>query len=91
MLGMVHTDTGDPDAPNSVMVRHVGDHAEGIGKLMLVSAIAMGVYALITFYWRSRKIRLRLGGSFGDQVGPALLCATLLGGFASSYSMQLGE
>ena len=50
MLGLVHG-PGDGGArrSNAVVVRHVGDHAEAIGKLMVLVGISMGIYALITF------------------------------------------
>ena len=57
--------------------------------IMLVTAICFCLYALVTYYWRSRRIRLRLDGPYDDLVGPALLAVALVGGFGISISLHL--
>ncbi len=49
MLGLVHGSDDHIRRPNDVVVRHVGEHAGTIGKLLVLIGILMGVYALITF------------------------------------------
>lgn len=53
-----------------------GKKIVGIGLCFV--GILFAVYALCTFYWRARKIRLRLDGPFDDRVGPMLMCVTLV-------------
>lgn len=53
-----------------------GKKVVGIGLCFV--GILFALYALCTFYWRARKIRLRLDGPFDDRVGPMLMCVTLV-------------
>ena len=103
LLGMAHKG-GDSEAPTTITrttnghttvtvvtkVQHVGETGEAIGMVMITTAICFVVYAVLT-YWRARKIRMRLDGPYDDRIGPGLLGATLLAGFAVSLYMRLAE
>ena len=75
MLGLVHG-PGDGGArrSNAVVVRHVGDHAEAIGKLMVLVGISMGIYALITF---CALASLGLAFIVDEYPAPAVLALTI--------------
>lgn len=104
LLGMAHKG-GDSEAPTTITrttnghttvtvvtkVQHVGETGETIGMVMITTAICFVVYAVLTYYWRARKIRMRLDGPYDDRIGPGLLGAALLAGFVVSLYMRLAE
>ena len=47
------------------------------GLFTLVALMAM-IYALITFHWRAKSIRMRGQGGFDDRFGPTVLAIALL-------------
>ena len=47
------------------------------GLFTLVAIMAM-IYALITFHWRAKSIRMRGQGGFDDRFGPTVLAIALL-------------
>ena len=47
------------------------------GLFTLVAMAAM-IYALFTFHWRARSIRVRGQGGFDDRYGPSVLAISLL-------------
>ncbi|KAG8528044.1 vacuolar transporter chaperone [Bacidia gigantensis] len=54
---------------------------DNIGRICagLFTLVAMGamVYALVTFHWRAKSIRLRGQGGFDDRYGPTVLAVAL--------------
>jgi len=64
----------------SVGLLNFGDK---VGKISagMFTIVAMGVmlYALFTFHWRSKAIRQRTNAGFSDQLGPTMICLSLLG------------
>ncbi|MCJ1418397.1 vacuolar transporter chaperone [Xylographa parallela] len=54
---------------------------DSVGRISagLFTLVAMGtmLYALITFHWRARSIRMRGQGGFDDRVGPTVLAIAL--------------
>ena len=81
MLGLVHAPDDRHAAPrgsNTMVVRHVGDHAEAIGKLMVLVGILMGIYALITFCAHCKAIRYQCFMQRNDCIDSAdAMCAYL--------------
>ena len=59
--------------------------------VMICTAICFTIYALTTYYWRSRKIRMRLDGPYDDRIGPGLLSIALVGGFGVSLFLHLQD
>ena len=104
LLGMAHKG-GDSEAPTTITktsdghttvtivtkVQHVSESGETIGMIMISTAICFVIYAVMTYYWRARKIRMRLDGPYDDRIGPGLLGFGLLAGFAVSLSMHMAE
>ena len=45
--------------------------------IFTVIAMAAMCYALLTFHWRARSIRLRGQGGFDDRYGPTVLALAL--------------
>ncbi|MCJ1475262.1 vacuolar transporter chaperone [Lambiella insularis] len=45
--------------------------------LFTLVAMATMIYALITFHWRAKSIRMRGQSGFDDRVGPTVLAASL--------------
>ena len=104
LLGMA-SKGGDSEAPTTITrttnghttvtivtkVQHVSETGQTIGLMMISTAICFVLYAVMTYYWRARKIRMRLDGPYDDRVGPGLLAIGLLAGFAVSLSMHIAE
>lgn len=47
------------------------------GLFTFIAMLTM-VYALVTYHWRARAIRLRGSGPYDDRFGPTMLCFFLL-------------
>ena len=64
-----------------------------IGKICaaLFTLVAMGamVYALVTFHWRAKSIRLRGQSGFDDRYGPTVLAVTLGGAVVVNFVLRV--
>lgn len=58
----------------------------------LFTAVAMlsMIYALGTFHWRARSIRMRGQGGFDDRWGPTVLAALLVMAVGVNFGMRVG-
>lgn len=66
---------------------------DGIGKISaglftLVAMMAM-MYALFTFHWRARSIRMRGQGGFDDRLGPTILTIALFAAVIVNFVLRL--
>ncbi|KAL2041071.1 hypothetical protein N7G274_006015 [Stereocaulon virgatum] len=57
----------------------------------LFTVVAMGcmAYALVTFHWRARSIRLRGQGGFDDRFGPTVLAIVLAGAVIVNFVLRI--
>ncbi|MCJ1404310.1 vacuolar transporter chaperone [Xylographa trunciseda] len=66
---------------------------DAVGRISagLFTLVAMGtmVYALVTFHWRARSIRLRGQGGFDDRVGPTVLALALAVAVAVNFVLRV--
>jgi len=60
------------------------------GLFTLVAMAAM-IYALFTFHWRAKSIRLRGQGGFDDRIGPTVLALALLGAVVVNFVLRVVE
>ncbi|KAI5283906.1 vacuolar transporter chaperone [Ascosphaera aggregata] len=60
------------------------------GLFTLIAMVAM-VYALATFHWRARNIRLRGQGGFDDRFGPTVLAVALLAAVIVNFTLRIRE
>jgi uncharacterized membrane protein YidH (DUF202 family) len=60
------------------------------GLFTLVAMAAM-VYALFTFHWRAKSIRVRGQGGFDDRIGPTVLALALLAAVVINFVLRLVE
>ena len=58
------------------------------GLFTLVAMMAM-IYALFTFHWRARSIRLRGQGGFDDRLGPTILTIALFAAVIVNFVLRL--
>ena len=47
------------------------------------------VYALITYYWRAKAIRMRSSGPYDDRFGPTMLCFFLLVAVVVNFVLRI--
>ena len=60
------------------------------GLFTLVAMTAM-VYALFTFHWRAKSIRVRGQGGFEDRIGPTVLAVALLAAVIVNFVLRVVE
>lgn len=58
------------------------------GLFTLVALMAM-IYALITFHWRAKSIRMRGQGGFDDRFGPTVLAVALLLAIVVNFVLRI--
>src|ERR1700733_15285803 len=58
------------------------------GLFTLVAMAAM-LYALFTFHWRAKSIRLRGQGGFDDRFGPSVLAVALLAAVVVNFVLRI--
>ena len=67
---------------------------DNVGRISagLFTIVAMGamLYALFTFHWRAKSIRVRGQGGFDDRLGPAVLTIALLGAVIVNFALRVG-
>jgi uncharacterized membrane protein YidH (DUF202 family) len=52
-------------------------------------AMAAMIYALATFHWRAKSIRVRGQGGFDDRYGPSVLAVALLGAVIVNFVLRV--
>jgi uncharacterized membrane protein YidH (DUF202 family) len=60
------------------------------GLFTLVAMAAM-IYALFTFHWRAKSIRVRGQGGFDDRIGPTVLAIALLAAVVVNFVLRVVE
>jgi uncharacterized membrane protein YidH (DUF202 family) len=60
------------------------------GLFTLVAMAAM-IYALVTFHWRAKSIRMRGQGGFDDKWGPTVLAIALLAAVIVNFVLRVVE
>lgn len=60
------------------------------GLFTLVAMAAM-IYALFTFHWRAKSIRVRGQGGFDDRIGPTVLALALLAAVVINFVLRVVE
>ena len=60
------------------------------GLFTLVAMAAM-IYALFTFHWRAKSIRVRGQGGFDDRIGPSVLAVALLAAVVVNFVLRVIE
>ncbi|MCJ1313443.1 vacuolar transporter chaperone [Agyrium rufum] len=58
--------------------------------LFTVIAMAAMIYALFTFHWRARSIRMRGQGGFDDRLGPTVLTGALFAAVVVNFGLRIG-
>ncbi|MCJ1375252.1 vacuolar transporter chaperone [Loxospora ochrophaea] len=58
------------------------------GLFTLVAMVTM-VYALFTYHWRARSIRVRGQGGFDDRFGPSVLAVALLAAVVVNFVLRI--
>lgn len=59
--------------------------------LFTVVAMAAMVYALFTFHWRAKSIRVRGQGGFDDRLGPTVLAIALFAAVVVNFVLRITE
>lgn len=57
--------------------------------LFTIVAMAAMIYALFTFHWRAKSIRVRGQGGFDDRIGPSVLAIALLAAVVVNYVLRI--
>lgn len=57
--------------------------------LFTLVAMATMIYALVTFHWRARSIRMRGQSGFDDRLGPTLLAVALLAAVVCNFVLRV--
>ncbi|KAF7188960.1 Vacuolar transporter chaperone 1, partial [Pseudocercospora fuligena] len=66
-------------------IRQVGQISAILFTLVAVAAM---LYALVTFHWRAKSIRMRGQGGFDDRFGPTVLAVALLGAVVVNFILR---
>ena len=53
--------------------------------------MAAMIYALFTFHWRAKSIRVRGQGGFDDRIGPSVLAVALLAAVVVNFVLRVIE
>jgi len=64
----------------------VGQISAGLFTLVALAAM---LYALVTFHWRAKSIRMRGQGGFDDRFGPTVLAIALLAAVVVNFVLRL--
>lgn len=57
--------------------------------LFTTVALAAMLYALVTFHWRAKSIRMRGQGGFDDRFGPTVLAVALLAAVVVNFVLRM--
>lgn len=52
-------------------------------------AMATMLYALVTYHWRAKAIRMRGAGPYDDRFGPTMLCVFLLAAVLVNFALRI--
>lgn len=66
----------------------VGQISAGLFTLVAMAAM---IYALITFHWRAKSIRVRGQGGFDDRFGPTVLAIALLAAVVVNFALRITQ
>lgn len=58
------------------------------GLFTFIAMLTM-VYALVTYHWRAKAIRLRGSGPYDDRFGPTMLCVFLLVAVVVNFVLRI--
>jgi len=64
----------------------VGQISAGLFTLVALAAM---LYALVTFHWRAKSIRMRGQGGFDDRFGPTILAVALLAAVVVNFVLRV--
>ena len=64
----------------------VGQISAGLFTLV---AMATMIYALATFHWRAKSIRMRGQGGFDDRLGPSVLAVSLVAAVVVNFVLRV--
>lgn len=64
----------------------VGQISAGLFTLVAIAAM---LYALVTFHWRAKAIRIRGQGGFDDRFGPTVLSLALLAAVIVNFVLRV--
>ena len=64
----------------------VGQISAGLFTLVALAAM---IYALVTFHWRAKSIRMRGQGGFDDRFGPTVLAVALLLAIVVNFVLRI--
>jgi hypothetical protein len=53
--------------------------------------MAAMIYALFTFHWRAKSIRVRGQGGFDDRLGPTVLAVALLAAVIINFVLRITD
>jgi uncharacterized membrane protein YidH (DUF202 family) len=74
----------------AVGLLNFGDNVGKISAgLFTVVAMATMIYALFTYHWRARSIRMRGQGGFDDRWGPSVLALALLAAVIVNFVLRV--
>ncbi|KDQ15400.1 hypothetical protein BOTBODRAFT_65476 [Botryobasidium botryosum FD-172 SS1] len=54
-------------------------------------AMAIMIYALVTYHWRAAAIRRRDTGPYDDRLGPTMLCVFLLAAIIVNFVLRFSD
>ncbi|KFA66410.1 hypothetical protein S40285_01291 [Stachybotrys chlorohalonatus IBT 40285] len=76
----------------SVGMLNFGDRVAFISSILFtgVAGLTM-IYALVTYHWRARAIRVRGSAGFDDRVGPTLLALMLASAIGVNFALRIVE
>ena len=76
----------------AVGLLNFGDNVGRVSAaLFTIVALATMGYALFTYHWRARSIRLRGQGGFDDRYGPTFLAILLLAAVVVNFVLRFTE
>ena len=76
----------------AVGLLNFGDRVGRISAVLFTAvAMAAMVYALVTFHWRARTIRVRGVSGFDDRYGPTVLTLALLVAVIVNFALRMRE
>ncbi|KAF4591807.1 vacuolar transporter chaperone 1 [Ophiocordyceps camponoti-floridani] len=76
----------------AVGMLNFGDHVAFISAFLFtgIAMLAM-LYALVTYHWRAKSIRMRGQAGFDDRFGPTVLAVTLLLAVIVNFVLRINE
>merc|ERR1711939_1237662 len=72
--------------PLLAQLHRVGQISAGLFTLVALAAM---LYALVTFHWRAKSIRMRGQGGFDDRFGPTVLAIALLAAVVVNFVLRV--